>query len=77
MCLVVEKVYFLGITALTKMMTTATTIFTSTTTVYLGPVSCVPGTYELYIGSNIKIILQRRTIIFILYINTVKLWADK
>lgn len=75
MYLVVEKVYFLGTTASTKMMTAATTIFTSTTTVYLGPVSCVPGTYELYIGSNIKIIQQRRIIIFILYseAHTVKL----
>ena len=72
MSLVVEKVYFLA-TTVSTMMATATTIFTSTTTVYLGPVSCVPGTYELYIGSNTKIILQRRIIIFILYTNTVKL----
>lgn len=77
MSLVVEKVYFLATTVSTVMMATATTIFTSTTTVYLGPVSCVPGTYELYIGSNTKIILQRRIIIFILYTNTVKLWANK
>ena len=59
------------------LMATAMTIFTSTTSVYLGPVSYVPGTYELYTGSNSKIILQRRIIIFNLYINTVKLWAGK